>query len=158
MGSSVTVTYTINRAHKAVASQTYTLDGASTSCDTSPNSATGKPVKTSYAVTIDSLANGEHTFAASFRLADGNGGSNSDTFTINYTPPNQAPFAGVDSVTTPEDTAVTFNVLINDSDPDGDTFFMSQIDLASAHGYVDPCCYFADGTVTWIPDAELSGD
>ena len=96
-GQSVTVTYTINRAHKAVASQTCTLDGNSTPCDTSPNSATGKPVKTTYAVTINSLANGEHTFAVSFRLADGNGGSNSDTFTINYTPPNRAPVGGNDA-------------------------------------------------------------
>ena len=77
-------------------------------------------MKTTYAVTIDSLANGEHTFAVSFRLADGNGGSNSATFTINYTPPNRAPVAVDDVAQTYENTSVTFNVLTNDSDPDGD--------------------------------------
>ena len=154
---SVTVTYTINRANKAIASQTCTLDGASTPCDTSPNSATGKPVKTTYSVTINGLDNGDHTFAVSFLLADGNGGSNSDTFTINYTPPNQAPVAVDDEVTTSEDTPVTFNVLTNDSDADGDSLMMSQVDLASAHGSVPLESVFATGDVTWVPDADFSG-
>ena len=64
-------------------------------------------MKTTYAVTINSLANGEHTFAVSFLLADGNSGSNRTTFTINYTPPNRAPIAVDDAVTMLQGTSVT---------------------------------------------------
>ncbi|HEX6203503.1 MAG TPA: Ig-like domain-containing protein, partial [Thermoanaerobaculia bacterium] len=38
---------------------------------------------------------------------------------------NQAPNALPDSVTTPEDTAVTVVVTANDSDPDGDTVILA---------------------------------
>lgn len=49
---------------------------------------------------------------------------------------NQAPNAFPDSVTTPEDTAVTLAVTANDSDPDGDTvtLALNPVIQAPAHG------------------------
>jgi hypothetical protein len=46
------------------------------------------------------------------------------------TPPNRAPVAVNDATTTPEDTAVTFDVVGNDPDPDGDALTVTAATLA----------------------------
>ena len=67
--------------------------------------------------------------------------------------PNTAPTAEADLVETEEETAVTFNVLDNDSDPNGDALTLVAVD-APAGGAV---AFEADGTVTYTPSADVSG-
>lgn len=83
---SATATYAINRTANQIRTQTCTLDGIPTACDTTADSSTRKPALTTYAVTFDSLANGEHTFIVSFRLTDGGTVTESALFTVDDTP------------------------------------------------------------------------
>ena len=69
----------------------------------------------------------------------------STTVTINVKGTNDGPVAGNDTATTKEDTPVTFAVLGNDSDPDGDT-------LTVIGASVDPSL----GTVVVNPDGTLT--
>lgn len=68
---------------------------------------------------------------------------------------NQPPVAADDTVTTDEDTPVTFNVATNDNDADG------NLNPSSAITLTDPshCTVVndGDGMFTYIPDAEYNG-
>ncbi|MFC4701140.1 tandem-95 repeat protein [Glaciecola siphonariae] len=77
-----------------------------------------------------------------YNVDDGNGGSVPVTVTVNVSPVNDPPVANADSATTTEDTAVTVNLLANDSDPDGDTI---QVANASSN----------DGTVSVLPSGDV---
>ncbi|WP_153559190.1 tandem-95 repeat protein, partial [Roseimaritima sediminicola] len=61
-----------------------------------------------------------------YTISDGAGGTDTATVTVTVNPVNDAPVADDDTATTDEDTAVTINVLANDSDVDGDTLTVSQ--------------------------------
>ena len=65
---------------------------------------------------------------------------------------NQLPLAVVDQVTTLEDTAVTIDVLANDSDADGET--LSVVDATSLNG---SAVINADNTITFTPEADFNG-
>ena len=67
---------------------------------------------------------------------------------------NSVPVATADTVTTPEDTAVTFNVLANDTDGDGDPL-SATILMVPAHGTVVPAAS-APG-FTYTPTANYFG-
>ena len=70
-------------------------------------------------------------------------------------PPNQAPVAADDSVKTPAGTAVSGNVLTNDSDPDGDPLVVTTTPVVPpAHGelVLNP-----DGTFTYTPAPGYAG-
>ena len=75
------------------------------------------------------------------------------TFTVTVRPPNRAPVAVDDSATTAAGTAVTINVLANDSDPDGDTLGLSGY-TAPAHGTI---VRNADGTFRYTPEVGYTG-
>jgi len=62
--------------------------------------------------------NGEAIF--SYTIMDGNGGSDTAMVSVNIVSVNDAPQANDDESMTDEDTAVTVDVLANDSDPDDD--------------------------------------
>jgi large repetitive protein len=66
---------------------------------------------------------------------------------------NTAPVAGNDSATTNEDTAVTINILSNDSDADGQSFSPTIL-TQPANG---TATLNGDGTVTYTPDANFNG-
>jgi hypothetical protein len=66
---------------------------------------------------------------------------------------NQAPLAVDDAVTTAEDTAVTINVLVNDSDPEGDTVTVADVTQGS-NGTV---ANNSDSTLTYTPDSDFNG-
>lgn len=91
----------------------------------------------------------------SYTISDGNGGTDTAVviITINATPGNNPPVATDDSATTEEDTAITLNVLANDSDPDGDSFSIVSVAVPSNGNAVDN----GDGTVTYTPNAGFSG-
>jgi Bacterial Ig domain len=63
------------------------------------------------------------------------------------------PVAVDDSATTPKNTAVTIDVLANDSDADGDSLTVTNL-TAGAHGTTH---LNADGTVTYTPNAGFLG-
>jgi len=81
-GQSVTVTYTINRTDKQIASQTCSLNGTTTPCDIHVDSQTAKPSTSTYSVTIEPLDDGDYTFTVTFTLTDGGSGSGADEFVI----------------------------------------------------------------------------
>ncbi|MDP9369658.1 MAG: S8 family serine peptidase [Chloroflexota bacterium] len=66
---------------------------------------------------------------------------------------NQAPAATDDSATTTADTAVTIDVLANDTDPDGDALTVTNLTIpASGQATLN-----ADNTMTYAPNAGFSG-
>ena len=69
------------------------------------------------------LTSGEVTLS----VDDGNGGTDTEVFTITVTPVNDAPIATDDSATTDEDFPVSVNVLTNDSDVEDDTLSVHAV-------------------------------
>ena len=67
---------------------------------------------------------------------------------------NTTPVASDDSATTPEDTAVTINVLANDTDADGDALTVTNL-TQPANG---TATLNTDNTVTYTPNADFNGD
>jgi hypothetical protein len=89
-----------------------------------------------------------------YTISDGRGGT--DTATVGVTvnrPANRAPDAVDDSATTQQSTAVTINVLGNDSDPDGDPLTVTAVS-DPPHG---TAVRNADNSVTYTPDGGYSG-
>ncbi|MDG0991521.1 MAG: Ig-like domain-containing protein, partial [Luminiphilus sp.] len=98
---------------------------------------------------------GTDTF--SYTISDGNGGEDTATVTIQVgsPPPPSPPDAVDDSATTAEDTAVTFSLTANDTDPDGD-LDVSTVTIVSgpSNGSLQ---VNADGSVTYTPNADYNG-
>ena len=88
-----------------------------------------------------------------YTISDGHGGTATANVTITVTPVNDAPAAGNDSASTAEDTAVTIDVLANDTDADADTL---SVTTASdpPHGMAT---VNTNGTITYTPDANYYG-
>ncbi|MHC8509077.1 MAG: Ig-like domain-containing protein [Rhodospirillales bacterium] len=85
-----------------------------------------------------------------YTVDDGNGGTDTAVATVTVTGTNDGPTAAADTASAVEDGGpVTFNVLANDSDIDGDTEF-SVTGARVLDG--------AEGTVTVNPDGTLSYD
>ena len=80
--------------------------------------------------------------------------SNAADFETVFFLSNAAPIAVTDSVTTNEDTPVTFDVLANDSDGDGQPLTISGSTLP-ARGTLAPGA--TTGTFTYTPNLDLSG-
>jgi hypothetical protein len=75
------------------------------------------------------------------------------TVNITVKPVNDAPVAVDDDATTREDTAVTIDVLGNDSDVDGDSLTVPLASVA-VHGSVT---IVDDGSITYTPDPDFHG-
>jgi hypothetical protein len=73
----------------------------------------------------------------SYTVSDGKGGTDTATVSITVGATNDSPVAVADARTTSEDTAVTLDVIVNDSDADGDTL--------SVLSYSNP----AKGSLSW---------
>jgi hypothetical protein len=65
------------------------------------------------------------TATITYTISDGNGGTDSAVLTVMVAAVNDAPVALDDSASTGENTTVTFGVLSNDSDVDGDTLVVT---------------------------------
>ena len=77
--------------------------------------------------------------------------------TITVTATNDAPVAGADAPAVAEDTAagVTFDVLANDTDVDGDTLTLASADTSTVlDGIITD---HLDGTFTYVPDEHHTG-
>ncbi|ENU6118117.1 tandem-95 repeat protein [Vibrio parahaemolyticus] len=82
------------------------------------------------------------------------GVSESTTVEVNVTPVNDAPVAKDDIATTQEDTAVTIDVLPNDTDVDGDTLSIQSASVPSDQGTVE----IVDGKLVFTPAENFNGD
>ena len=101
--------------------------------------------------TPDENFNGSDSFT--YTISDGNGGTATATVSITVNAVNDAPQAADDSVNTDESTAVTIDVLTNDSDVDGDTLTITSVtDPVGGTAVVN-----GDGTVTFTPDENFTG-
>ncbi|MDG2637111.1 tandem-95 repeat protein [Vibrio parahaemolyticus] len=82
------------------------------------------------------------------------GVSESTTVTVNVTPVNDAPVAKDDIATTQEDTAVTIDVLSNDTDVDGDKLSIQSASVPEAQGKVE----IVEGKLVFTPAENFNGD
>ena len=95
--------------------------------------------------------NGADTFT--YTVADGQAGTDEATVTITVSPVNDLPVAADDAATTDEETAVTVEVLANDTDVDGDALTVDDV-TSPSHGTVK---VNADGTITYTPNTNFTG-
>ncbi|WP_031818030.1 tandem-95 repeat protein, partial [Vibrio parahaemolyticus] len=82
------------------------------------------------------------------------GVSESTTVEVNVTPVNDAPVAKGDIATTQEDTAVTIDVLPNDTDIDGDKLSIESASVPEAQGKVE----IVEGKLVFTPAENFNGD
>ncbi|MCR9511588.1 cadherin-like domain-containing protein, partial [Vibrio parahaemolyticus] len=82
------------------------------------------------------------------------GVSESTTVEVNVTPVNDAPVAKDDIATTQEDTAVTIDVLPNDTDVDGDKLSIESASVPKEQGTVE----VVNGKLVFTPAENFNGD
>ncbi|WP_187992283.1 tandem-95 repeat protein [Vibrio harveyi] len=95
--------------------------------------------------------NGDATI--SYTISDGQL-SDDATVAVTVNPVNDAPVAVDDTVTTDEDTAVTIDVLANDSDPENDTLTITAASVPAEQGTVT----IVDGKLVFTPAENFNGD
>ncbi|WP_139052338.1 tandem-95 repeat protein, partial [Vibrio parahaemolyticus] len=93
---------------------------------------------------------GEDTFTY---IVTSGGVSESTTVNVDVTPVNDAPVAKDDIATTQEDTAVTIDVLSNDTDVDGDKLSIQSASVPEAQGKVE----IVDGKLVFTPAENFNG-
>jgi VCBS repeat-containing protein len=105
----------------------------------------------SFTYTPNADFNGSDSFT--YVADDGQGGTAVGTVSITINAINDAPVAGEDQFMTEEDTPVSGNVLLNDTDAEGDSLTVELAD-APANGSVE---LNSDGSFTYTPSADFSG-
>ncbi len=107
-------------------------------------------------VTFTPTANFNGAANFTYQANDGTVNSNSAPVTVNVFSVNDAPVANPDTLTTTEDTAITYTALQllgNDTDVDGDPLTIASV----ANGVGGTVVLNADGTVTFTPTANFNG-
>ena len=92
-------------------------------------SVSGTGTSKSISYTPVSNYNGSDSFLV--QITDGQGGSDNILVNVTINPVNDAPTAVDDTKTVPPDTAVTINVLNNDTDPDNDSLSITAVTQGS---------------------------
>ena len=87
-----------------------------------------------------------------YNISDGNGGSDTATVTVTVVPVNDPPTASGQVLSTPEDTALVIDPLINANDIDGDTLSVTNLTSSSGTVTLNP-----DGSVSFEPEADFTG-
>ncbi|HGY9586215.1 TPA: Ig-like domain-containing protein, partial [Vibrio harveyi] len=95
--------------------------------------------------------NGDATI--SYTISDGQL-TDDATVAVTVNPVNDAPVAVNDTVSTDEDTAVTIDVLANDSDPENDTLTITAASVSAEQGTVT----IVDGKLEFTPAENFNGD
>jgi len=80
-----------------------------------------------YTITANPKKDAYGTAVITLTATDSRGSSYSSNFTVIVYPVNDAPVAVADNITTPEDEAVTFNVIANDTDAENDLITLLEI-------------------------------
>jgi uncharacterized repeat protein (TIGR01451 family) len=172
-GKTITVGATANRSPAAAGDSLSTSTGTPGSVNVLANDSDPD----GDALTVTGSTNGQHgsvtcasgglctytsnagyvgTDSFAYTVSDGRGGTAQGTVAVTVTAipiPNRPPTAVDDVLTTAEATAGSINVLLNDSDPDGDQLHVSAI-TAAGHGSVS-CA--PTGLCTYTPSAGFSG-
>ena len=110
-------------------------------------------INTDNTVTYTPDAGAAGTDSFTYTITDGNGGQETANVTVTIEAENESPLAVDDTASTAEETAVTIDVLANDTDGDGDTLTVSSVTQGAA-GSVQ---INADNTVTYTPDTGAAG-
>ncbi|MEM7455662.1 MAG: Ig-like domain-containing protein [Planctomycetota bacterium] len=102
----------------------------------------------------DSLAAGDsETIVVDYTISDGAGGSDSAQLTITVTGENDQPVANPDSGITDEDTAVSYDVIANDTDIDvPDTLTLANASIVSGSGTIS----LAGNRIQYDPSAHYN--
>ncbi|EJE8673830.1 tandem-95 repeat protein [Vibrio parahaemolyticus] len=139
---------------KVLGNDTFEDDGKVVSLDTNSGPANGTvSVNPDGSVTYTPNDNyvGKDTFTY---IVTSGGVSESTTVNVDVTPVNDAPVAKDDTATTQEDTAVTIDVLPNDTDVDGDKLSIQSASVPSDQGTVE----IVDGKLVFTPAKNFHGD
>ncbi|HAS6857054.1 TPA: tandem-95 repeat protein, partial [Vibrio parahaemolyticus] len=139
---------------KVLGNDTFEGDGKVVSLDANNGPANGT-VSVNPDGSVTYTPNDNYRGADSFTYIVTSGGvSESTTVEVNVTPVNDAPVAKNDIATTQEDTAVTIDVLSNDTDIDGDTLRIDSASVPSDQGTVE----IVDGKLVFTPAENFNGD
>ncbi len=96
-------------------------------------------------------------FVATLTVIDARGATDTDTATVDVSePPNAEPNAVNDTATTDEDDAVTIDVLLNDTDSDGDTLDITSVGTP-ADGGAQIVLGDAGEEIQYTPDSDFNG-
>ncbi|HCE4628854.1 TPA: tandem-95 repeat protein [Vibrio parahaemolyticus] len=139
---------------KVLGNDTFEGDGKVVSLDANNGPANGTvSVNPDGSVTYTPNDNYHGTDSFTYIVTSG-GVSESTTVEVNVTPVNDAPVAKDDIATTQEDTAVTIDVLSNDSDVDGDKLSIESVSVPKEQGTVE----VVDGKLVFTPAENFNGD
>ncbi|EPI4820968.1 tandem-95 repeat protein, partial [Vibrio alginolyticus] len=139
---------------KVLGNDTFEGDDKVVSLDTNNGPANGT-VSVNPDGSVTYTPNDNYHGADSFTYIVTSGGvSESTTVNVDVTPVNDAPVAKDDAATTQEDTAVTIDVLPNDTDIDGDTLSIQSASVPEAQGKVE----IVDGKLVFTPAENFHGD
>ncbi|TON37654.1 RTX toxin, partial [Vibrio parahaemolyticus] len=139
---------------KVLGNDTFEGDDQVVSLDTNNGPANGT-VSVNPDGSVTYTPNDNYHGADSFTYIVTSGGVNeSTTVNVDVTPVNDAPMAKDDIATTQEDTAVTIDVLPNDSDVDGDKLSIQSASAPEAQGKVE----IVDGKLVFTPAENFNGD
>ncbi|EOV6344829.1 tandem-95 repeat protein [Vibrio parahaemolyticus] len=138
---------------KVLGNDTFEGDGKVVSLDTNNGPANGTvSVNPDGSVTYTPNDNYHGTDSFTYIVTSG-GVSESTTVSVDVTPENDAPVAKDDIATTQEDTAVTIDVLSNDTDVDGDKLSIQSATVPEAQGKVE----IVDGKLVFTPAENFNG-
>ena len=138
---------------------TITVLGNDTDVDGDPLSVTSASatngtvvVETDGSLSYTPNADFSGTDTITYEISDGAGGTATGSVAVSVGAANDAPVAEDDTASTTEDTAVTIDVLGNDTDLDGDP--LSVTSASATNGTV---VVAADGSLTYTPEADFNG-
>ncbi|EHR6436276.1 tandem-95 repeat protein [Vibrio parahaemolyticus] len=138
---------------KVLGNDTFEGDDQVVSLDTNNGPANGTvSVNPDGSVTYTPNDNYHGTDSFTYIVTSG-GVSESTTVSVDVTPVNDAPVAKNDISTTQEDTAVTIDVLSNDTDVDGDKLSIQSVTVPEAQGKVE----IVDGKLVFTPAENFNG-
>ncbi|EGQ9497325.1 tandem-95 repeat protein [Vibrio parahaemolyticus] len=154
VADSVTVVEDTPTIIKVLGNDTFEGDDKVVSLDTNNGPANGTvSINPDGSVTYTPNDNYHGTDSFTYIVTSG-GVSESTTVSVDVTPVNDAPVAKDDIATTQEDTAVTIDVLPNDSDVDGDKLSIESASVPKEHGTVE----VVDGKLVFTPAENFNGD